>query len=218
MYKFVGLCYHFNVTLYGKGEPMMNYLETLHRRNKLLVNILWGMLLLGIAVDLLTAAAVDSIMVLLIVGTVTCAMATVLTYKRWLSTYIMYIISAIITLLTWLLLLTGPILTTYLLVYVNLAIMTLYGSSRAIAFSSLMGATLTAYFFISPYKTEIFGDTYMINIYMFLAFIAVPLFVSTKFSENLQNDIISGARASFLEKNKSEDLVNLVSSSTSLAY
>jgi methyl-accepting chemotaxis protein len=192
---------------------MMNYMETLHRRNKLLVNIIWGMLALGIAVDFLTAAGMDSIIVLLVVGTLTSGLATLLTYKRWLTTYIMYIISAIITLLTWLLILTGPIFTTYLLVYVNLAIMTLYGSSRAIAFSSFMGVVLTAYFFISPYKTEIFGDNDMVNMYMYLALIAVPLFVSTKFSEKLQKDIFSEREQAVLEKNKSVDLVNLVSSS-----
>lgn len=192
---------------------MMNYLDTLHRRNKLLVNIIWGMMALGIAVDFLTAAGMDSIMVLLIVGTVTCGLATLLTYKRWLTTYIMYIISAIVTLLTWLLILTGPIFTTYLLVYVNLAIMTLYGSSRAIAFSSLMGAILTVYFFLSPYKTDIFGDNDMVNMFMYLALIAVPLFVSTKFSERLQNDISSQREQAIQEKNKSVELVDLVSSS-----
>ncbi|OCT16357.1 chemotaxis protein [Paenibacillus pectinilyticus] len=191
----------------------MNYLETLHRRNKLLVNIIWGMLVLGLAVDLLTASGMDSIIVLLVVGTLTCGMATLLTYKRWLTTYIMYIISAIITLLTWLLILTGPIFTTYLLVYVNLAIMTLYCSSRAIAFSSLLGVILTAYFFLSPYKTDIFGDNDMVNMYMYLALIAVPLFVSTKFSEKLQHAIISEREQAVSEKNKSVDLVNLVSSS-----
>jgi methyl-accepting chemotaxis protein len=134
-------------------------------------------------------------------------------HRRLLTTYIMYIISAIITLLTWLLILTGPIFTTYLLVYVNLAIMTLYCSSRAIAFSSLMGAILTIYFFVSPYKTDIFGDNDMVNMFMYLALIAVPLFVSTKFSERLQNDISSQREQAIQEKNKSVELVNLVSSS-----
>lgn len=191
----------------------MSYMETLHRRNKLLVNIIWGMLLLGIGVDFLTGAGMDSIKVLLIVGTLTCGVATVLTYKRWLSTYVMYVISAIVTLLTLLLMQTGPILTTYILVYVNLAIMTLYGSSRAIAFSSLMGVLLTAYFFASPLKTEIFGDNDIVTIFMYLALMAVPLFVSTKFSERLQRDSNTQREEAILEKNKSMELINQVSSS-----
>ncbi|WNR44528.1 methyl-accepting chemotaxis protein [Paenibacillus roseipurpureus] len=191
----------------------MSYMETLHRRNKLLVNIIWGMLLLGIGVDFLTGAGMDSIQVLLIVGTLTCGVATVLTYKRWLSTYVMYVISAIVTLLTLLLMQTGPIITTYILVYVNLAIMTLYGSSRAIAFSSLMGVLLTAYFFSSPLKTDIFGDNDIITIFMYLALVAVPLFISTKFSERLQKDSNDQREQAILEKNKSMELINQVSSS-----
>jgi methyl-accepting chemotaxis protein len=43
--------------------------------------------------------------------------------------YVMYVISCIITILMILMLFTGPIFTTYLLVYVNLVLMTLYGNS-----------------------------------------------------------------------------------------
>jgi methyl-accepting chemotaxis protein len=50
----------------------MEYMETLHRRNKLLVNIIWGMLILGIAVDLLTGAGTDSVIMLCIVVCESC--------------------------------------------------------------------------------------------------------------------------------------------------
>ena len=42
--------------------------ETLHKRNRLLVHIVWGMLLLGIAVSLLTGSETNSIVVLAVVG------------------------------------------------------------------------------------------------------------------------------------------------------
>lgn len=194
----------------------MNYLETLHRRNKLLVNIIWGMLVLGLAVDVLTQAGTDSIIMLLIVGTLTCGMATVLTYKRWLTTYIMYLISAIITLLTFLLIYTGPIITTYFLVYINLAIMTLYCSSRAIVFSSLMGFGLTAYYFLSDDREALFGNNSPVTMFMYLAMIAVPLYASTKFSERLQNDVISQREEAISEKNKSLELVGQLSASLAM--
>ncbi len=74
----------------------MNPAETLHKRNRLLVNIIWGMLLLGIAVDLLTGAAASSIIVLTVVGFITCSGATLMTYKRWLSGYVMYYIPIVV--------------------------------------------------------------------------------------------------------------------------
>ncbi|WP_336789721.1 methyl-accepting chemotaxis protein [Paenibacillus sp. MMO-177] len=191
----------------------MDYRETLHRRNKLLVNIIWVMLLLGVAVDFLTGAGMDSIIVLAIVGTLTCGAATILVYKRWLTNYIMYFISTIVTVLTLLLLLTGPIITTYFLVYVNLAIMTLYGNSRAIGYSGLMGVLLTVYCYVSPDKTEIFGDNAPTTMFMYFCMVAVPLYVSTKFSERLQHNIIEHGERAMLENKRSLELVGQVSSS-----
>ncbi|MWC29378.1 methyl-accepting chemotaxis protein [Paenibacillus sp. MMS18-CY102] len=194
----------------------MHYIETLHRRNKLLVNIIWGMLVLGIGVDLLTGAGTDSIIALLIVGSLTCGIATVMTYKRWLTHYIMYIISTIVTLLTLLLIHTGPVITTYFLVYINLAIMTLYSSSRAIAFSGTMGAVLTAYFFLSDMKEDIFADNSPVTMFMYLGMVAVPLFVSTKFSERLQREATEQREHAEAEHAKSMKLVDQVSHSLAM--
>ncbi|SFE40942.1 methyl-accepting chemotaxis protein [Paenibacillus catalpae] len=194
----------------------MDYTETLHRRNKLLVNIIWVMLLLGVAVDFLTGAGTDSIIVLAIVGTLTCGATTTLVYKQWLIRYIMYFISTIVTVLTLLLLLTGPIITTYFLVYVNLAIMTLYGNSKAIGYSGLMGVLLTVYCYVSPDKTEIFGNNAPTTMFMYFAMVAVPLYASTKFSERLQHNIIEQGEQAKQENNRSLELVSQVSSSAAL--
>jgi methyl-accepting chemotaxis protein len=191
----------------------LNYSENLHRRNKLLVNVIWGMLILGIIVDVLTAAPTSSIIVLLIVGTIACGSATLFTYKRWCSEYIMYFISVIITLLTLLLIITGPVITTYSLVYINLAIMTLYSNSRSIAFSFLMGLGLTMYLFISPYSAELFGDNDPFTMIMYLVLIAAPLYASAKFSERLQNEVISQREQAVSERNRSQAIVDRVASS-----
>ncbi|MBD3920545.1 methyl-accepting chemotaxis protein [Paenibacillus sp. PR3] len=193
----------------------MDFLETLHRRNKLLVYIIWGMLLLGVVVDTLTNAGADSIIMLAIVGTITCGLTTILHMKRWLTEYIMYFISTIVTVLTYLLVYTGPIITTYFLVYVNLAIMTLYSSSRAIAFSSLMGAALTVVLF-EQYGAEVFGENDIVTMFMYFFMIAIPLFASTRFSERLQNEVFKQREEAIQEKNHSLDLVGQVSASVSM--
>lgn len=107
----------------------MQQSTVLHKRNKLLVYIIWVMLLLGLAVNYMTGASLNSNLVLLGVGVVTCSLATFMTFRRWMEQYVMYVISCIITILMILMLFTGPIFTTYLLVYVNLVLMTLYGNS-----------------------------------------------------------------------------------------
>nr|WP_306220434.1 methyl-accepting chemotaxis protein [Cohnella sp. WQ 127256] len=169
------------------------------------------MLVLGIVVDILTGAPTSSIIVLVIVGTIASGLATVLTYKRWLSSYIMYVISAIITVLTLLLIITGPVITTYSLVYINLAIMTLYSNSRSIAFSGLSGVALTSYLFISPYKNELFGTSDFFTMMMYLVLLGVPLYVSARFSERLQVEASSQREQAVTERNRAQGIIDKVS-------
>lgn len=191
----------------------MEAIVALHRRNRLLVNIIWGMLALGLIVDIMTDAPMKSILVLLIVGTFTCGVATFLHYRKLWPEYIMYIISAIITLLTILLIISGPIITTYFLVYVNLAIMTLYGNSRGIAFSGTIGLAVTVGLFLSPYREEMFGinDPFTITLYLFM--ITVPLYVSARFSERLQRQVVAEREQAIADKNRVQAIVENVTAS-----
>lgn len=191
----------------------MDAREALYRRNRLLVNIIWGMLVLGIAVDFMTGAPSSSIIVLAIAGTFACGVATFLSVRRIWPEYIKYIISTIVTVLTLLLIMTGPVITTYSLVYVNLAIMTLYGSSRGIAFSGGIGLLLTIYLFLSEYNEELFGDNDPFTMVLYLLMIAVPLYASAKFSERLQSEVVSQSVQAIAEKNRAQGIVEKVSSS-----
>ncbi|RKN70057.1 methyl-accepting chemotaxis protein [Paenibacillus ginsengarvi] len=191
----------------------MNYSETLHRRNKQMVSIIWGMLALGIAVDFLTGAPAQTIIVLAIVGLVTCGVATVMTYKRWFPKFIMYVVASIVTILTLLLVLSGPIITTYFLVFVNLAIMTLYTNFRAIAFSAFLGVALTIYLLLSPYKDAMFGNNDPVTIFMYLAFVAIPLLVSALFSERMQREVIAKREQAEAEQARTAAIVDQLSAS-----
>ncbi|WP_027087038.1 methyl-accepting chemotaxis protein [Cohnella panacarvi] len=194
----------------------MDAREALHRRNKLLVNIIWGMLVLGIIVDFISDAPSNSIIVLAVVGTFACGVATILSVRRIWAEYIMYIISTIVTVLTLLLIITGPIITTYFLVYVNLAIMTLYGSSRAIAFSGGIGLLLTIGLFLSKYNDDLFGDNDPFTIVLYLLMIAVPLYASARFSERLQSEVVSQSEQAIVESNRAQGIVEKVSASLSV--
>ena len=191
----------------------MNAAETLHRRNKLLVNIIWGMLLLGLAVDFMTSAPPASIVTLAIVGILTCGTATVMTYKRWLSEYVMYFIPTIITGLTLLLAITDPIITTYFLVFVNLAVMTLYNNFRALVFTCVLGLALSVYLFLSPYREEMFTNNSPITIVLYLFMIAVPLIASSRFSEGLQREADRQREHAIEERNRMREVNAQIASS-----
>ena len=184
----------------------MNAAETLHRRNKLLVNIIWGMLLLGIVVDFLTGAPPESIIALAIVGVLACGTATFMTYKRWFPEYVMYFIPVIMTGLTLLLAVTDPIITTYFLVFVNLSVMTLYNNFRALVFTGALGLALSVYLFLSPYKDEMFTNNSPLTITLYLFLIAVPLIASTRFSEGLQKEADRQREQAIEERNRMRDI------------
>lgn len=185
----------------------------LHKRNKLLVYIIWGMLVLGVFVNIITGAEMESNIVLVTVGIITCGLATIMTFKRWLEQYVMYVISSIITLLTILLIMTGPIITTYFLVYVNLVLMTLYSSYRAIVFSSILGYGTTFYLFMSPYAEAVFGNNSPVTITLYLTLIAAPLLVSTRFSERLQMEANSQREKAVAEHEIAQQMMKQVASS-----
>lgn len=187
--------------------------ETIYRRNRLLVNIIWIMLLLGITVDLITGADPKSILILAVVGFVTCGGATIMTYKRWLENYVMYYIPVIVTILTLLLIVTAPIITTYFLVFVNLSIMMLYTNFRALLFSFLLGISLTIYIIFSPFQTEMFGNNSPITIMLYLLLIASPLLAAAKFSERLQEEAANEREKAIAEKNRTLQLIKHISES-----
>lgn len=191
----------------------MNASDTLQRRNKLLVKIIWGMLVLGIGVAYITGATIDWVITLAAVGFTTCGIATVMTYKNWLSRYIMFLIPVILTALTILLVMMGPIITTYFLVFVMLAVMTLYSNFRALAFTTLLGIGVTLYLFLSEYREPMFANNHPITIFLYLLMIASPLLASSKFSERLQAEAELQREQAIAEKNRTQDMMNRIAAS-----
>jgi methyl-accepting chemotaxis protein len=191
----------------------MDHSETLHRRNRLLVNIIWGMLLLGIVVNFVTGAETESNIILAVVGFITCGGATLMTYRRWFESYIKYYIPVIITILTMLLIITAPVITTYFLVFVNLAIMTLYSNFKPLLFSGVLGIGVTLFLTFSSYREVMFGNNHPITIMLYLLMIAAPLLASAKFSERLQAAATRERENAIAEKNRTLAIVDQVSAS-----
>ena len=86
--------------------------------------------------------------------------------------------------LTLLLAVTDPIITTCFLVFVNLAVMTLYNNFRALVFTGALGLALSDCLFLSPYKDEMFTNHSPNTITLCLFMIAVPLIASTRFGRS----------------------------------
>ncbi|MFC4776509.1 methyl-accepting chemotaxis protein [Paenibacillus sp. GCM10023252] len=196
---------------------MMNSVLTeLDKRNRLFVKILWGMLALGIVADLGAGLGMEVILTLLIVGGILCGAATFMTYKRIFVSAIMYIVPCILTLLTVLLFVQdpNPIFSTYFLVYVNLALMTLYANYKPILFTGMLGLGVSTYLFLTPKYEALFSpNESLLYLYLYLIFATGGLAFSASFSQKLQQQVLSEQQAALASKIVAEELVDKLKSS-----
>ncbi|THF76347.1 methyl-accepting chemotaxis protein [Cohnella fermenti] len=194
----------------------MNELTVLDRRNRLYVKILWGMLLLGIVADISASLPAKMLVILIAFGGFACGLATVLTYKRVWSQYVMYFVPVILSVITLLLLVSdpNPIVSTYFLVYVNIALMTLYSNYKPILLAGVLGMATTTYVFLdSKLGPELFPNDSLLYLYMYLIFLTVALAASARFGEKLQSQVAEEHHRTSAAKELSDRLIGKLESS-----
>lgn len=189
---------------------MIDRLTELDKRNRLLVKIVWGLLGIGILTDIAIGLRMELILLLAGVGAVLCGAATLMTYKKIGSQYVKYLVPCNLTIIVTLLILSdpAPIVSTYFLVYVNLAIMTLYSDYKPIIFTGILGAGLSTYLFLVPeYQQRLFPGESLAYLYLYLAFATIGLAFSAHFSQRLQREVTERQREAQTSKELAEELL-----------
>lgn len=158
----------------------------LHKRNKLLVYILWFSLLLGTAVSFKTN--LHLIPILLTVGGLIAIIATLLVWKRWFTQYMMYYIAVSLGVISYFLISSASGFSTYLIIYYCMAVCTLYNNYRPILVSGAFGLLFTNYFFIVERNTLFasFDDSALFSLNLFTILVMGPLIASGMYGERLQ--------------------------------
>lgn len=170
----------------------MKQLSDLDKRNRLLVIIFWAMLVLGVLTDIMIGLGMNMILLLAGVGSVLGAIVSFMTYRRVGSQFVKYIMPCNLTIIVSMLILMdpNPIVSTYFLVYVNLAIIALYSDYRPIVFTGVLGAALSAYIFADPFfRDRLFPADSLALLFLYLAFATAGLAVAAKFSQKLQREV-----------------------------
>ncbi len=188
----------------------MDNLSILQRRNKLFVKIIWLMVALGVVTDLMIDVGTTMLMTLIVVGGVCCSIATYMTYFNKGTRYVMFVIPTIASILTFLLIYQDPepLISTYLLVYVNIALMTLYSNYKPIVFAGVLGLILTTYFYYEPFFHEkMFSREPLSYLLLFLIFATLALAFAARFSEKLQKTVMDKQRDTELAKQRGDDIL-----------
>ncbi|MED5016350.1 methyl-accepting chemotaxis protein [Paenibacillus chibensis] len=191
-------------------------LTELDKRNRLFVKILWVMLALGVLTDLAIGLGMNMILLLAVFGLVTCGTATLMTYRRILTSYIKYFVASIITVIVLMLILSDPhpIISTYFLIYVNLAVMTLYADYKPIIFTGILGAGVSTYLYLTPtYREQLFPGESLVYLYLYLAFATAALAFSAGFSQRLQQQVTAKQQETLEAKNTVDNLLQQLKSS-----
>ncbi|MNI25753.1 Methyl-accepting chemotaxis protein 3 [compost metagenome] len=194
----------------------MSNLVILQRRNKLFVKIIWLMLALGVLIDLMIGVGTTVLLSLILVGVSCCGIATYMAYADKGSKYVMFVIPTIVSILTFLLIYQDPdpLLSTYLLVYVNIALMALYSNYRPVVFAGLQGIILTTYFYSVPYyHDKMFAREPLSYLLLFLGFVTVALAFAARFSEGLQKSVLDKQRDTETAKHRADELLKNLRSS-----
>lgn len=191
-------------------------LTVLDRRNRLFSSILWAMLALGIVADIAAGLPASMITTLAICGSVVCLFVTVCAYRRMLTGTIMYLVPFFLMSLVCFLIVSdpAPIVSTYFLVYVCIAVMTLYNNYKPILLSAILAAALTAYLFSNAeIRDAIFPNESLLFLYMYLAFISAALIFSTRFSSRLQQQVLTERAEALQAKETTEDMLSKLKTS-----
>ena len=191
-------------------------LSVLDRRNRLFSSILWAMLALGIAADLAAGLPMAMITTLAICGSVVCLLVSIMAYRRIFSGAIMYLVPFFLMSLICFLIVSdpAPIVSTYFLVYVCIAIMTLYNNYRPILLSVVLGAVLTTYLYSDErIRSAIFPNESLLYLYMYLAFIAAALVFSARFSSRLQQQVLEERADALGAKETTEGMLDKLKAS-----
>lgn len=191
-------------------------LSVLDKRNRLFVKILWGMVALGVLVDVAIQLPLRMIAVLVAVGAFMCGVTTVLTYRRLFSNYIKYFVPVVFSILTLLLIVMdpNPIVSTYFLVYVCIGLMTLYSDYKAIIVAGGLGLALTAYLYLDPViGTRLFPGDSLLYLFLYLIFFTAALGFACAFSEKLQRQVTQERQDALKAKAYSDQLLEKLKSS-----
>lgn len=188
----------------------MDNLSILQRRNKLFVKIIWIMVALGVVTDLMIGVETAMLITLIAVGGICCSIATYMTYFNKGTRYVMFVIPTIASLLTFLLIYQDPepLISTYLLVYVNIGLMTLYSNYKPIVFAGVLGLILTTYFYYTPFfHDKMFSREPLSYLLLFLIFATVALAFAARFSERLQKTVMDKQRDTELAKQRGDEIL-----------
>ncbi len=173
------------------------------------------MFVLGLLSNFISGVPIDGILAYGLTGGFLASIITLLTYQEKWQQFVPLIVTVSFSILTLVLGTTSPKLSNYLLVYVSLAIVTLYHHYKLIALSGVLGLVLTNYFFLNLNEPMFngLGTDVLVSLNLYVLLLTLILMAQAKIGSNMQRDVQKKAIEATHEKEKVESLLQKVSES-----
>ncbi len=183
--------------------------NVLFNRNKLLTKLIWFSLGLGLIVDVANKQSINMIAVLGIAGSIIGAILTVLAIKRIFEDKFKYLVVLAVAVFTYLLLSSSSSITTYILVYYGLAIISLYHEWKPIALMGIFNVIFTNYFFFHFRDTMFAGleDKALVSFNLFLILICGVLIAQSNIGIRMRKELEENYSLSKSNKNQLDELL-----------
>ncbi len=166
----------------------MEDLQVIHERNKLLVKLFSFSAAIFIILCISTNKPVAILWIAIIAGGGFSILLSILVIKKVFIKNIMYIVTVGIITVSFLMMVTNPDITSYLMVYYSLFLVALYQKSGPIILTGVSGIIFTNYFYFN-YKDQMFptnGISGLTTFNLFLILGTTYLVFQSNFSENLR--------------------------------
>ena len=166
----------------------MENLDVIHERNKLLVKLFSFSAMVFIILCIVTNKSVAILRIAIIAGGGISVLLSILVIKKVFIKNIMYLVTVGMIIISFLMMITNPDITAYLMVYYSLFLVALYQKSGPIILTGLSGIIFTNYFYFN-YREQMFptnGISGLTTFNLFLVLGTTYLVFQSNFSEKLR--------------------------------
>ncbi|QQK77407.1 hypothetical protein HUG15_18685 [Salicibibacter cibarius] len=187
----------------------------LHKRNKMLAKLTWALFALGLIGNFVSGVPTDAIIIFTITGIFLAGIITLLTYMQKIIPVVPYIVTVGFAILTIVLGFSSPKLSNFLIVFLSIAIVSLYQNYRLIALAGFLNLILTNVFFIVLNESMFvgLGTDIQISLNLFVILITLVLMGQATIGTKLQQNVENQAEQALQGKKQLEKLFEKVSHS-----
>ncbi|WP_425448254.1 methyl-accepting chemotaxis protein [Dethiothermospora halolimnae] len=183
-------------------------MDRTYKGNKLISIVLWISFLLFALASVASKTPIEA----LIAGGVTCILTSLLTYKRIFEGYIKYVAIIGLSLLSFFSVISKPHIASYLSVYYNIAIITLYHDYRPIIAVGAINLALTNYYFFT-YRNSMFQEftsAGLVTLNLTIILICIVLIFQSRIGSGMRSDLEKSSISAEEDKNKVQNLLKEV--------